>query len=88
MTHYALSLRLWYYFLSRIGDMREVLFEHRLILDALQAKDGNRAAQLMERHIGTFQEEVQSAISGAAVPVHVFAPNMLIPDEGKMEMGG
>jgi tricorn protease len=45
VTHYALSLRLWYYFLSRIGDMREVLMEHKLILDALQAKDGDEEDQ-------------------------------------------
>ncbi len=88
VTHYALSLRLWYYFLSRIGDMREVLLEHKLILDALQAKDGNRAAQLMERHIGAFQAEVRLAISGAAVPAHVIVPNLLLPDEEQMEMGG
>ena len=47
VAHYALSLRLWYYFLSRIGDMREAIVEHRLILDALQARDSNLAAQLM-----------------------------------------
>jgi DNA-binding GntR family transcriptional regulator len=78
VTHYALSLRLWYYFLSRIGDMREVILEHQLILDALQAKDGDKAARLMERHIGTFQEEIQLVMFGSAVPVDVFGPNMVI----------
>jgi hypothetical protein len=42
----------------------------------------------MERHIGAFQEEVRLAISGAAVPAHVISPNLLVPDEGQMEMGG
>jgi DNA-binding GntR family transcriptional regulator len=78
VTHYALSLRLWYYFLSRIGDMREVILEHQLILDALQAKDGDKAARLMERHIGTFQEEIQLVMFGSAVPADVFGPNMVI----------
>lgn len=78
VTHYALSLRLWYYFLSRIGDMREAILEHQLILDALQAKDGDQAARLMERHIGTFQEEIQLVMFRSAVPADVFGPNMVI----------
>ncbi len=82
VTHYALSLRLWYYFLSRIGDMREAIIEHRLIMDALRARDSNQAARLMERHIRTFQEEIQQVISGSAVLADEFAPQLLIPDEG------
>jgi DNA-binding GntR family transcriptional regulator len=78
VTHYALSLRLWYYFLSRIGDMREALQEHQLILEALEAKDGERAARLMERHIRTFQEKIQSVMIGSAVPADVFNPDMVI----------
>lgn len=78
VTHYALSLRLWYYFLSRIGDMREALEEHHLILEALQVKDGEKAARLMERHIGTFQEEIQSVMIGSAVPADVFNPDMIV----------
>ncbi len=78
VTHYALSLRLWYYFLSRIGDMREAILEHQLILDALQAKDGDKAARLMERHIGAFQEQIQLVMFGSAVPADVFGPNMVI----------
>lgn len=82
VTHYALSLRLWYYFLSRIGDMREAVIEHTLIMDALWAQDSNRAARLMERHIRTFQEEIQQVISGSAVATKEFAPQLLVPDEG------
>lgn len=82
VAHYALSLRLWYYFLSRIGGMREAIHEHKLILDALQAKDSDRAARLMERHIRTFQEEIQQVVSGAAVSVEVYGPNLLLTDEG------
>ncbi|HSG15010.1 MAG TPA: GntR family transcriptional regulator [Anaerolineae bacterium] len=78
VTHYALSLRLWYYFLSRIGDMREALREHQLILEALQAKDGHRAARLMERHIGTFQEEIQSVMFSSAVPTGALDPDIVI----------
>lgn len=65
-TLYALSLRLWYYFLSRIGDMRGAIMEHRIILEALENQDAQRAGMLLERHIKTFQEEIQSAMLGGS----------------------
>ncbi|NOX63463.1 MAG: GntR family transcriptional regulator [Chloroflexi bacterium] len=61
---YALSLRLWYYSLSQLGNMEEAVLEHRGILKALQKGDGARAALLMEEHIRTFQEEIQAAMVG------------------------
>lgn len=65
-TLYALSLRLWYYFLSRIGDMRGAIMEHRVILEALQNRDAEQAGMLLEKHIRTFQEEIQSAMLGGS----------------------
>ncbi|MCP4426411.1 MAG: GntR family transcriptional regulator [Chloroflexi bacterium] len=56
---YALSLRLWYFSLARIGNMQDAVLEHRLIMEALEAKDGDKAARLMEKHILAFQEELQ-----------------------------
>jgi DNA-binding GntR family transcriptional regulator len=61
-THYALSLRLWYYFLSEIGDMRSAIMEHQQILEALQERDGQEAARLMGEHIQAFQEEIQAVM--------------------------
>lgn len=63
-TLYALSLRLWYYFLKEIGTMRSAILEHRLMLEALQSGEIDRAADLMARHITTFQEEIQAAMIG------------------------
>ena len=63
-TLYALSLRLWYYSLSRIGDMRRAILEHQAILEALQARDADRSAQLVRQHIQAFQEEIQSVMMG------------------------
>ena len=64
VTLYALSLRLWYFSLSQIGDMREAIVEHRQILDALEAGEGERAERLLVRHIKTFQEEIQAVMLG------------------------
>jgi DNA-binding GntR family transcriptional regulator len=61
-TLYALSLRLWYFSLSKIGDMRSSILEHERILQALKSGNEDRAACLMEQHIGTFQEEIQSVM--------------------------
>ena len=61
---YALSLRLWYYALARVGDMETAVLEHRHILDALRQGNGDLAAQRLERHIQTFQEEIQAAMLG------------------------
>jgi DNA-binding GntR family transcriptional regulator len=63
-THYALSLRLWYYVLNDIADMRSALQEHEQILSALRAGDGDRAANLMCNHINAFQAEIQHMMWG------------------------
>ena len=61
---YALSLRLWYYSLAKIGKMRSTVLEHRDILQALRAGDEDEAARLLEQHINSFQEEIQSVMMG------------------------
>jgi DNA-binding GntR family transcriptional regulator len=63
-TSYALSLRLWYYSLHQIGDMRAAITEHQQILEALQAGDAPEAARLMAQHIQAFQEEIQTVMIG------------------------
>jgi DNA-binding GntR family transcriptional regulator len=68
VTMYALSLRLWYYFLARIGNMRGAILEHKHMLEALRAGDANEASQLMERHIQAFQEEIQAVMIGTPTP--------------------
>ncbi len=61
---YALSLRLWYYSLSRIGKMRSTVLEHRDILTALRDGEEERAASLLREHINSFQNEIQSVMLG------------------------
>lgn len=72
VSHYALSLRLWYYFLYRISDMRRALWEHIHILEALKAGDGEEAARLMERHIRAFQAEIQAVMLGMPAAAEQF----------------
>jgi len=63
---YALSLRLWYYSLSRVGNMEAAVSEHRQILDALRSGADTDAYQLMAQHIRHFQDEIQSVMLGIA----------------------
>lgn len=72
ITHYALSLRLWYYFLSGIGDMEEAVTEHKLILEALRVGNGEKSALIMERHIRSFQEKLRSVMLGSPLSQEVF----------------
>lgn len=61
---YALSLRLWYYSLSRIGKMHSTVLEHRDVLEALRAGEEEQAASLLREHINSFQHEIQSVMLG------------------------
>lgn len=67
VTYYALSLRLWYYFLADLADMTTAIVEHRRILDALRAGHAERAGQLMAKHIQAFHDEIQAVMIGPAV---------------------
>lgn len=59
---YALSLRLWYLVLYRLGDVREAIEQHRGIADALKAGDGERAAELTKQHIAQFQQGIKAVL--------------------------
>ncbi len=65
-THYTLSLRLWYLFLHRMGDMRTAVREHQQIYECLRIRDADEAVHLMKQHIRRFQTEIQAVMLGAA----------------------
>lgn len=65
-THYTLSLRLWYYFLHRIGDMRTAVQEHQQIYECLRNGNADEAVRLMEQHIHSFQLEIQAIMLGSS----------------------
>ncbi|MCP4358313.1 MAG: GntR family transcriptional regulator [Chloroflexi bacterium] len=66
-SYYALSLRLWYFFLHKIGDMRTAIQEHQQIYEALSDGDSDEAARLMQQHIHSFQIEIQAIMLGVSV---------------------
>ncbi len=63
-TLYSQSLRLWYFTFDQIGSLQGAVMEHRTILDALIARDSDRASQLIRKHVNTFHEKQQEAVLG------------------------
>ncbi len=59
---YALSSRLWYLALDRVGQIREAIQEHRIVLEALKRRDADAAEAALQRHITSFQERIKSVM--------------------------
>ncbi len=60
---YAQSDRLWHMYLSDVADMGHAVVEHRDILDALVDGDGDRVADLVERHVDSFDQRIRAAVA-------------------------
>lgn len=59
---YAQSDRLWHLYLGDVADLHLMIEEHREILAALTAGDADRAAELIEAHMRTFDEQIRRAV--------------------------
>ena len=59
---YAQSDRLWHMYLADVADMTHAVGEHEGILAALRAGDADRAAQLVEAHVRSFDAQVRAAV--------------------------
>ncbi len=60
---YAQSDRLWHLYLADVGDMDHAVGEHRAILAALRAGDGAAAAELVEAHVRSFDDQIRAAVT-------------------------
>ena len=58
---YAQSDRLWHLYLAEVADMTHAVDEHGEIMDALRSADGDRAGELMEEHIRSFDAQIRHA---------------------------
>ena len=59
---YAQSDRLWHMYLADVADMHDAVDEHTSILDALRAGHARKAADLVEAHVRSFDEQVRAAV--------------------------
>jgi DNA-binding GntR family transcriptional regulator len=62
-TLYAHSDRVWHRYLASVSNTREAVDEHRAILDALEAGDPGRCADLVEAHVRSFDRQVREAVT-------------------------
>ena len=59
---YDLSLRLWHLALARMQAEDISMASHRRIIDAVAARDADRAEEYMQAHIRDFQQRVKAAM--------------------------
>lgn len=59
---YTHILRLWHVSLHKVSRLAEAIEEHRDIIAAVKARDGNRAAEIMRAHIANFQQEFSAVL--------------------------
>jgi DNA-binding GntR family transcriptional regulator len=60
--YFNLSLRLWFLVLDHGVRLREAVAEHRTMLEAILAGEGDRAEQAMRRHVAGFEAEIRRAL--------------------------
>jgi len=60
--YFNLSLRLWFLVLDQGVRLREAVAEHRTMLEAILAGDGDRAEEAMRRHVAGFESEIRKVL--------------------------
>jgi DNA-binding GntR family transcriptional regulator len=61
--YFVLSLRVWYVVLDRVPGLSHAVHDQVHLLEALLARDANRAQRLMREHVQAFQREILAAYS-------------------------
>ncbi|HET89992.1 MAG TPA: GntR family transcriptional regulator [Chloroflexi bacterium] len=59
---FGLSRRLWYLVLPHLGYLPASVEEHLELIEAIQAGDGDRAAQIMHEHVEEFYTKVHETL--------------------------
>ena len=60
--YYVLALRIWSIALDRAHELEEAVEEHRALLEAIQAGDGERAAETMRAHVQNFEQAMHRVL--------------------------
>ncbi|MEP6813860.1 MAG: FCD domain-containing protein, partial [Actinomycetota bacterium] len=61
--YYALALRIWMLALNETGGgLREAVFEHRDLLEAIAGGNGPRAEELMRDHVEHFERVMRDVL--------------------------
>ena len=60
--YYVLALRIWSIALDRAHELEEAVEAHRALLQAIQAGDGERAAETMRAHVQNFEQAMHRVL--------------------------
>ena len=60
--YYALALRIWVMAVHQKGALQAAVLEHRALLEAVVAGDGERAGQVMREHVTDFERSMRDAL--------------------------
>jgi len=60
--YYVLALRIWFLALERVERLDQAVSEHRELLAAIGARDGDRAEQAMRRHVQGFEQAIRQVL--------------------------
>ena len=60
--YYVLALRIWSMALDRSHELEEAVEAHRALLEAIQAGDGERAADTMRAHVQDFEQAMHRVL--------------------------
>jgi DNA-binding GntR family transcriptional regulator len=60
--YYVLALRIWSIALDRATELEEAVEEHHALLEAIQAGDGERAADTMRAHVQNFEQAMHRVL--------------------------
>jgi DNA-binding GntR family transcriptional regulator len=60
--YYVLALRIWSIALDRAHELEEAVDAHRSLLEAIQAGDGERAADTMRAHVQDFEQAMHRVL--------------------------
>jgi DNA-binding GntR family transcriptional regulator len=60
--YYVLALRIWSIALDRAQELEEAVEAHRALLEAIQAGDGERAADTMRAHVQDFEQAMHRVL--------------------------
>ncbi len=62
VSHYLLTLRIWFLALDRVAHLGEAVHEHRLLLEAIRDGDGEAAAEAMLLHVERFEATIRAVL--------------------------
>ena len=60
--YYVLALRIWSIALDRAHELEAAVEEHRALLEAIQAGDGDREAETMRAHVQSFEQAMHRVL--------------------------